>query len=288
MKIFTTLLAALTFVLLGQSGLAQTMDFGRGEVPVTIPEGYSDETAAPLIVLLHGYTSSGARQDAYMGFSDIADDYGYLLVTPDGNRESSEDQNRFWSASRACCNFYGSEDDDVAYIKSIIDTMKDQYNVDERRVYLVGHSNGGFMSYRMAFAHADSIAAFASLAGASEIGGAQTPPAPINVLQIHGTADGTIAYGGGDIQDNRYPGAVASVRQWAAFNGCTGNGKARELRDLDASLPGHETGVLKFEVGCMPGGSSELWTISSGSHSPILSDTFAEQVVEWLYAHPKP
>jgi len=45
--------------------------------------------------------------------------------------------------------------------------------------------------------------------------------------------------------------------------------------------------VLKFEVGCKPGGSAELWTIASGTHVPVLSDTFAAQVVEWLLAHPK-
>ena len=45
--------------------------------------------------------------------------------------------------------------------------------------------------------------------------------------------------------------------------------------------------MLKFEIGCKDGGSAELWTIASGVHSPMLSDTFAAQVVEWLLAHPK-
>ena len=60
------------------------------------------------------------------------------------------------------------------------------------------------------------------------------------------------------------------------------------MRDLDASLPGHETGVMKINAGCKDGGSAELWTISDGAHSPMYSDTWGEQVVEWLLAHPKP
>ncbi len=287
MKTITLLLALCGSTFLACHAAAQSIDFGRGDVLVAVPEDYSEDTALPLIVLLHGYTSSGSRQNAYMGFGDLVDEYDFLLAAPDGTQESAGNRSRFWNASEACCNFFASEVDDVAYIKSVIDGMKSRYNVDARRVYLVGHSNGGFMSYRMAYEHSQDIAAIVSLAGASHSGERDAPAHTVNILQIHGTADGTIAYQGGDIRDNRYPSATGSVQQWAAYNGCAANGKAREMRDLDASLPGYETGVLKYEVGCRPGGSSELWTISAGAHVPPLSDSFAEQVVEWLYAHPK-
>jgi polyhydroxybutyrate depolymerase len=270
------------------AGLAQTtLDFGRGDVPVTIPDSYDGATAMPLIVLLHGYTSSGQGQDSYFRVSPLADDYGFLFVAPDGTRESGGNQSRFWNASTACCNFYGREVDDSAYIRSIIDPMKQRYNVDEDRVYLIGHSNGGFMSFRMAYDHSDTIAAIASLAGANHMEQRDPPPNPVHILQIHGTIDETIQFQGGDIRENHYPGALASVRRWAGYNGCAQNGVGREIRDLEASLPGYESGVLKFEIGCKRGGSSELWTIASGTHVPTISDTFAAQIIEWLLAHPK-
>lgn len=84
---------------------AQSIDLGRDEIPVTLPAGYSQEVPTPLIVLLHGYTSSGARVDANMGLSAIADDYGFLLVAPNGTREATDRENSFWNASLACCNF---------------------------------------------------------------------------------------------------------------------------------------------------------------------------------------
>lgn len=267
--------------------LAQDIDFGRGDVLVKVPESYSASEAHPLIILLHGYTSSGRNQDSYFQVSELADDYGFLFAAPDGVREPSGDENRFWNASNACCNFFGLEVDDSGYIRSIIDEMKQRYNVDENRVFLIGHSNGGFMSFRMAYEHSDAVAAIASLAGANHMDQREAPENPVHILQIHGTNDETIGYQGGNIQDNRYPSALQSVRRWANYNGCSQNGVGRELRDLEASLPGHESGVLKFEVGCKPGGSAELWTIASGTHVPVLSDTFAAQVVEWLLAHPK-
>jgi poly(3-hydroxybutyrate) depolymerase len=42
--------------------------------------------------------------------------------------------------------FYGSGVDDEGYLISIIDLVSAKYNVDLKRVYLIGHSNGGFMA----------------------------------------------------------------------------------------------------------------------------------------------
>ena len=222
-----------------------------------------------------------------MGFSKIADRYGFLLVSPDGDKEAGGDENRFWNASTACCNFFSSEVDDSAYILDIINTVKSEYNVDANRVYLIGHSNGGFMSYRAAYDHSETIAAIVSLAGANHIEQRAAPENPVYILQIHGTADGTIAYEGDAIQGNPYPSAIQSVTRWAEYNGCANKGAKRELRDLEGNIAGHESSVLLFTQGCKTGGSAELWTIAGGSHVPNLSETFSQQVVEWLYAHPK-
>jgi len=279
---------ALVTVFTSSLATAQSIDLGRGELPVTVPEGYSADTPAPLIVLLHGYTSSGMVADRYMGLSAIADDYGFLLVAPNGTREPGGDQNPCWNASDACCNFFSTDVDDSGYLMSVIERMESEYNIDPKRIYLVGHSNGGFMSYRMAYEHSDKIAAIVSLAGANHLEQRPAPEHAVNILQIHGTADETIAYQGGEIQGNRYPSAMGSVQRWASYNGCITQGRAREQRDLDASLPGHETGVMTFDIGCRPGGAVALWTISAGTHVPSVSDSYGAQLVEWLYDHPKP
>ena len=222
-----------------------------------------------------------------MGISELADRYGFLFIAPDGNKEPGGDENRFWNATPACCDFFQTEVDDSGYVLGIIDKIKSDYNVDANRVFLIGHSNGGFMSYRAAYEHSNTIAAIASLAGANHIEAREAPDSPVHVLQIHGTADGTIAYEGDEIQGNNYPSALETVQRWASYNGCSNSGGDRELRDLEAGIAGHESSVLTFAEGCKAGGSSELWTIDGGSHVPSLSDTFSQQVVEWLYAHPK-
>jgi polyhydroxybutyrate depolymerase len=282
-------IAALAFTaLLVSPATAQTIDAGRGPVPLTVPKGYDPAVPTPLVVSLHGYSSSGERHDSRWGISALADRYGFLTIAPDGTREAGGDRNPYWNASDACCNFEGTDVDDSAYLRRIIDQIEAGYSVDPARVYVVGHSNGGFMAYRMAYEHSDVVAGIVSLAGANHLEQREPPPAPVHVLQIHGTDDTTISYRGGEIQGNRYPSAFASVSRWAQYNGCDTAGASREMRDLDASLPGYETGVMKMNAGCKDGGSAELWTISDGAHSPVYSDTWGEQVVEWLLAHPKP
>jgi len=280
------MLVTLLLLTMAGTAAAQTIDAGRGPLPVHVPSSYDGETPAPLILLLHGYTASGAQQDAYFGLSGLVDDYGFILVAPDGTEETSDRRSRFWNASSACCNFFGSDVDDVAYLTRLIDAVKADYAIDDTRIALFGHSNGGFMSYRMAHDRSGIISAIASLAGADQSG---SPANPVHVLQIHGTADTVIAYDGGSFRDGGpHPGAQASVEAWAGHNGCAGDGVPTGTLDLDRSLDGLETEVTRYTSGCKAGGSAELWTINGGGHGPAVSDHFSRLVVEWLLGHPKP
>jgi polyhydroxybutyrate depolymerase len=239
-------------------------------------------------MLLHGYGASGIGQETYMQFAALADEFGFLYLYPDGTQNPVSA--RFWNATDACCNFYGSGVDDSAYLRAVLDEVQTLFAVDPRRVFLIGHSNGGFMSYRMACDHADLIAAIASLAGATHADpGDCTPSEPVTTLQIHGTQDATIAYGGGLLVGDPYPGAVATTETWAGYNGCSlvGDTSPPNL-DLEATLAGDETSVTRYATSCSAAASSELWTIEDGGHIPTLSATFNREVIEFLFAHPKP
>ncbi|MEX0740897.1 MAG: PHB depolymerase family esterase [Pseudohongiella sp.] len=283
-SIFFLLLLCSSFALAQQT---TRIDAGRGDVPVIVPDSYESNAPAPLIVLLHGYGSNGVQQNGYMRIGELVNRYGFILATPDGTQETQGRNARFWNASDACCNFYANDLDDSAYVLDIINMLKAQYEIDERRVYLIGHSNGGFMSYKTAHEYSDVIAGIASLAGAEATVAQSAPANPVHILQIHGTADGTIAYEGGDIQGNVYPSAEESVSRWAEYNGCSAEGVVTATLDLDASLAGLETTVTRYSSDCQPGGSAELWTIAEGSHIPEISSVFPEKVVEWLLARPK-
>lgn len=261
---------------------------GDRPVSVHVPPGYVPGTPTPLVVMLHGYTASGDLEEVYLQLTPLADSRGFLYAHPDGTVDLANQH--FWNATDACCNLNGSTVDDSTYLSTVIKQISAKYSVDPKRVYLVGHSNGGFMSHRMACDHADQIAAIASLAGAQWNDLAKCKPTvPVSVLQIHGTADAVIAYNGGVIGVNGYPGAVTTANDWVGLDRCatTADTSSAPL-DLDSVLLGAETAVSKWSSGCSAGGHVELWTIQGGSHIPTLSPTFSSSVVDFLLAHPKP
>lgn len=266
-----------------------SMDLGRGEVKVEEPAAYDPLEPTPLIVLLHGYGSDGAEQDAYLGFGALVDEFGFFYMYPDGLLDDGG--SRFWNATDACCDFYRTNVDDSAYIRGLIEEVKSLRNIDPRRIFLVGHSNGGFMTHRMACDHAEIIAAVANLAGSTWKDPARCDASqPVHSLRIHGTLDTIIRFKGGYIEDaGPYPGAVASSIDWGTFLGC-----ARVVDDsadrmnLDWLVPGRETHIYKVEKNCDLGGSVELWEMRRSWHVPLVTRLFARRVVEYFYSHPKP
>ena len=143
------------------------IDLGRGPVIVHVPSSYDGTTPVPLLLLLHGYTNTGAQVESYLQFVPVAEAMGMVYLHPDGTEDILGFQ--FWNATDACCDLFGSGVDDSTYLRALIDEVRSQYVIDDRRVYVAGHSNGGFMSYRMACDHADIVAPGACRCPASRL-----------------------------------------------------------------------------------------------------------------------
>jgi polyhydroxybutyrate depolymerase len=276
----------------GSSGSSGGMDAGviGGDRPVEmrVPASYVPGTAVPLVMMLHGYSADADIEELYLDITAQSNKLGFIYALPNGTVDSSG--LRFWNATNACCNLYGSTVDDSAYLSSVITQIQAAYTIDPKRIWLVGHSNGGFMSYRMACDHADQIAAIASLAGAMwEDTTMCTPSEPVAVVEMHGTADTVIAYDGGLIGVNAFPSAPTTVSDWVTFDGCssTPDTTAPPL-DLDLAIPGNATTVTRYATGCKPGGHAELWTMVGSEHIPDISTAFTPDVIQYLYQHPKP
>jgi polyhydroxybutyrate depolymerase len=280
------------------SPVADIVVGGDRLVTVHVPPGYDPSRPAPLLILLHGYSSDGKSHDAYFHLGSLAKERGFLYAYPDGTIDSTG--NRFWSATDACCDFDRTGVNDVAYLDSLITEVEAKLNVDPKRIDIVGHSNGGFMSYRYACAHADRVAAIISLAGATFANPADCAPvAPVAALQIHGTADDTVGFSGGSLTGlgsgrpmASYPGAEATVATWGRYDGCDDTPVATSERvDVDADIGSagqpDEATITRWS-GCRPGGAVELWTIPGGGHAPNLSEAFPKAALDFLAAHPKP
>lgn len=260
-----------------------------GDRPVTlkVPAAYDGSTAVPLVLVLHGYGFDGSVQENYFAAGDLVDDEGVLLASPDGTINPNGD--RFWNGTDFCCDFYESGVDDAGYLRGLIEEIQAEYAVDPKRVFVMGHSNGAFMAYRLACESADLVAGIVGLAGTTFADPADCAPSePVSVLHIHGDLDDTIAYAGATVPNaGTYPGAVATVETWGGYDGCTGVVGTAGTFDLDASIGGEETTISNVG-GCASPTGVTLWTIEGGSHIPTWNGTFASHAWGWLEQHPKP
>lgn len=251
---------------------------------VVPPPDHDPTVPTPLLVVLHGYQSSADEVEETFPLATAAEVLGVAVVRPQGAIDSLS--RRFWNASEACCNLYGFPVDDVGYLTRLIDEIAQRMAVSE--VMLFGHSNGGFMAYRLACEYPERFSAVVAIAGGLDVesdlscgnGG------PARVLHIHGTEDRVIKYDGGSVSDlpiplmpndiPPYTGAEATVGAFATGAGC-GPLVAGTPFDLDLRVDGAET--VPLEASCPDGRRVALWRMVESGHEPRPGSGFAARVL---------
>jgi polyhydroxybutyrate depolymerase len=222
-----------------------------------VPVMYDGSQAVPLILNLHGYTSNAAEQSIYGNFKPIADTAGFIVVHPEGTVQAGTTSTQFWNIG-----LFGSNVDDVGFLTALIDTISAHYSIDHSRVYTTGMSNGGYMSYKLV-CETTRFAAMASVTGDMTVAMRNNcnaaPPTP--VMEIHGTADGTVPYGGST--------GVLSIdsvmNYWAFKNGCPTPPSMSQVPDI---VPTDGATAEHFVWGPGTNGvTMELFKIINGGHT---------------------
>lgn len=177
---------------------------------------------APLVVMLHGALGTSDQAIRAYDWNQQAAENGFIVAYPQG-------LNRSWAVSESCCGPPVKDGvNDVEFIRQMVADIKKQHQVDDRRVYAAGISNGGALAYRLA-CDTDIFAAIGVVA--ANLLGDCPSPAPLSVIHIHGTADQTFPYQGGpgrrnnDGQgdrpaDTRGPAIPNLIDTWRKVDGC--------------------------------------------------------------------
>lgn len=215
MKYFCALLSLLPFAFYTQQTLNKTIthDGGTREYIIHIPGSYDGSSDVPLLFCFHGYTSSANTIMSYSKFNTISNNNGFIVVYPQG---TLLDGNTHWNVGGWTLN---STTDDVGFTDALLDTLINDYSIDIKKVYSTGMSNGGYMSFLLACQLSDRFAAIASVTGSMTIQtyNACSPTHPMPVMQIHGTADGTVPYNG----SSSWTKSISSVlTYWTTNNNC--------------------------------------------------------------------
>lgn len=190
---------------------------------LNLPPGYYTGTDDfPLVIAMHGTSGDAYQFEHDYAFSRLANDNGFVVAYPEGVRGNGVLGIRTWNAGY-CCD-YATENnvDDVGFINMLIDHLIAQYNIDPRRIYVAGMSNGGMMAYRLACEIPDRIAAIATVSCSMTTGPDISPTQPVPILHLHAEPDTKIPDEGGiGIGGYYFPPIDSVFHVWSAANGCT-------------------------------------------------------------------
>ena len=144
----------------------------------------------PLLVALHGRGGSAKGFENHSGFDALAEANKFLVVYPDGTvrRTSRAGASGMPAAVAARLKDALDNVNDVGFISMLIDKIKSEYNVDQKRVFAAGHSNGAMMGLRLACQLSNKIVAVGVQSGTLFVNKCPYKK-PVAVLEIHGTAD---------------------------------------------------------------------------------------------------
>ncbi|HLF83025.1 MAG TPA: prolyl oligopeptidase family serine peptidase [Blastocatellia bacterium] len=145
---------------------------------VFVPAAYDKSKAFPLVIALHGM---GGDENSYFqayasgAFKLEADKHGYIVACPKGRKPASM--------------YIGDAERDVM---DVIAEMRRDYNIDPDRIYLTGHSMGGYGTWSVAMSHPDVFAALAPVSGGANNPAGMSKIAHIPQLVVHGDNDPTV------------------------------------------------------------------------------------------------
>ena len=251
---------------------------------------------APLVIVLHGGGGKGSQMEEMSGFTALSDKAGFIAAYPDGIGRNWYD-GREGDFSEA----HKEKRDDSGFIGAMIDEIAKHHEIDEKRIYATGISNGGFMSNYLAVKLNAKLAAVAPV-----IGGIGDPfhkefklETPVSALIIQGTDDPLVPYNGGEVAKGR--GKLISTEQalrlWVTATGCKKEPATDALDDRDPKDSCRVTRMRytggKAEVEFLkvvggghtwPGGPQYLPKMIVGT---VCRDFDCAYIWEFFKAHPK-
>lgn len=164
---------------------------------VHVPPGYDKNKPLPVVLIFHGGAGNAMRSVSFFNLNPKADKEGFIAVYPEGTGKRIKGEVfGSWNAGACCAPAKDERIDDVGFISALLDKFERDLNVDTKRIFATGHSNGALMSYRLACELSDRIAAIA-VAGAQDAFNDCRPKRPVPVIHFHGTEDKCAPYNGG-------------------------------------------------------------------------------------------
>ena len=223
---------------------------------VFLPSSYDGQRSHPVAIFMHGYggTATGTEAEVAQGLNSYAEKFGYVMVYPqstwfmaEGPPESQWEVTS-WNhisdgfdngpegpictpdaAQYQCppeCGSCGkcgwaSCNDDVGFLKLLVETITSELSIDSQRFYVTGFSNGAMMTHRIACEASELFAAVVLIGGRVEPGFECMPVNKRPLLQINGGRDRAAPHDGSASNSGYFYANTKSVTaHWLSGEAC--------------------------------------------------------------------
>ncbi len=234
--------------------LTKLMNFEgeRRDYYVYQPANVSPES--DMMFVLHGF-GGDARELRLLGFHELADKTGMIIVYPQGLVNSNV-ESTYWNANFS----FSNGPDDIAFLLELQSRITTEYELQNPSRYMTGISNGGYMVNAFLCSNPEAIDLAINWIGSMNVATYEQCDTTFNTpyLHVHGTNDSTIPY---DIAfteaEFNTPGNVPFVVEFIA--------KQNGHTDFVDSVFSVDARLRRFT-----GGASETWliTVEGMGHVP--------------------
>ena len=208
-----------------QNGIERTW---HAEVPAEPAPNGRQPTA--LVMVLHGAGSEGTRYLDLQGWGELARQEGIIVVAPDAVANDPSrparfrDNPRIWNSGKPRPGELRSQLDESAFLQLILDDLRRRGAViDPARRYLVGHSNGAALTWKLLAEEPERWSAGVTVAGGLVNLPSRHPPIR-PLLAIFGDQDPLVPLAGGETAllwgaRRENPPVFETLGRWAASEG---------------------------------------------------------------------
>ena len=248
----------------GEHALTLEVDGWSRSYNVHVPPQYDPEKPTAVVLVFHGATMNARRMPRFTGMDKKSNEAGFIVVYLNGTGVGNVLLT--FSVGGQIDEGNRNRPDDVKFVASLLDEVSTMLNVDQRRVYATGFSNGGMMCYRLAAELSDRIAAIAPVAGTTAVE-PQKLSRPVPIIHFHGTRDLLVPVEGpGKAEGNvfSFKSLDQTLHIWCSLNGCSE--VPTETTELNPKDDGTKV-VRKHYAPKTNGAEIVLYVIEEGGHS---------------------
>lgn len=198
----------------GKNSFTLSLDGVERKYWVHVPSGYTGENKVPMVIFCHGSGQDGEQFYNISGWKEIGDKENILTVFPSSleycvMEDGVTSTTTKWNSLPGGFSFCAGQNvkDDVAFMRQMISALEKRYNIDNKRIYMAGFSNGGQFTATCSIQMSDILAAVVSCGGGGSFprDSVYTPLRKLPVMLMFGNKDQKLLKGLGLPDDASVP-----------------------------------------------------------------------------------